>query len=60
MSTEVSLRLDAKHVFWTDHPVGNALHKILSELVNVGALEFREDPDYQYRWNTSFVGSWEA
>jgi hypothetical protein len=49
----------AKHVFWTDHPVGNALHEMLGMLVELGVLERRDEPDDQYRWNPTFKGSWE-
>jgi hypothetical protein len=49
----------AKHVFWSDHPIGNALYRMLDELVGVGVLEKRDEPDTQYRWNPTFQGSWE-
>jgi hypothetical protein len=51
---------DAKHVFWSANPVGNALHNMLGELVVAGVLENRDEPDDQYRWNPAFVGSWEV
>lgn len=50
----------AKHVFWSDHPVGNVLYGMLDQLVSVGVLEVREEPDRQYRWNAAFRGSWKA
>jgi hypothetical protein len=59
MLPEVRFHLEAKHVFRTDYPVGNALHQILLELVAVGVLENRDEPDDQFRWNHAFVGSWE-
>lgn len=59
MSPDVRFQLEAKHVFWTAHPVGNALHNMLGELVKAGVLENRDAPDDQYRWNPNFVGSWE-
>ena len=49
---------NAKHVFWSNHPVGNALAKILDDLAAAGVLERRDDPDIQYRWNPSFRGDW--
>lgn len=49
---------DTKHVFWCDNPVGNALYKILEELVDAGVLEKNQDR-LQYRWNPDFRGSWE-
>ncbi len=47
-----------KHVFWSSHPIGNMLYKMLDDLVAQGVLEKRE-PDFQYRWNQDFRGSWE-
>ncbi|MFJ8113919.1 hypothetical protein [Streptomyces sp. NPDC096132] len=39
-----------KAVFWTDNPLGNALHEVLLQLVAAGVLERREEPDEQFRW----------
>lgn len=41
--------LDAKHIFWTDNPLGRALHVILHELVRAGILESRDAGD-EFRW----------
>ena len=49
----------AKHVFWSQNDVGIALNDILLRLVDVGILEYRDEPDYQFRWNPNFKGSWE-
>jgi hypothetical protein len=49
----------AKHVYWSNHPVGNALYKALDAFVAAGFLERREEPDVQYRWRPDFRGSWE-
>jgi hypothetical protein len=49
----------AKHVFWSNHPVGTMLYEVLGKLVAVGVLEQRYEPDIRYRWNPAFVGSWE-
>ena len=49
----------AKHVFWSNNPLGNALHEALQKLVGLGILEEREEPDNQFRWNPHFKGSWE-
>jgi hypothetical protein len=51
--------LRTKHVFWSNNPVGNMLDTLLDQLVAAGVLEKRDDPDYQYRWNAAFRGSWE-
>ncbi len=55
-----SFATDCKHVFWTDNPVGNALMAILDELSERGVLEHRDEPECQFRWSPSFVGSWEV
>jgi hypothetical protein len=49
----------AKGVFWTDNPMGNALAAILDTLTDANVLEKRDEPDFQYRWNPDFTGSWE-
>jgi hypothetical protein len=49
----------AKHVFWSENHVGNMLHDILTRLADNGILEYRDEPDYQYRWNPHFKGTWE-
>jgi hypothetical protein len=50
----------AKHVFWSNNPVGNMLYAMLDQMVAVGMLEKRDEPDFQYRWNPTFRGSWET
>ncbi|WP_432016572.1 hypothetical protein [Streptomyces hydrogenans] len=40
-----------KPVFWTDNPLGNALHEVLLQLVAAGVLERREEPDEQFLWS---------
>lgn len=57
MSPGISFATDAKHVYWTNNPVGNVLSEILQELTRVGILELNDD--LQYRWNPSFRGTWE-
>ena len=57
MASNTSFATRAKHVFWSNNPVGNALHAMLDELVSIQALEV--NGDMQYRWNTAFKGSWE-
>ena len=59
IGAEVQFQTDAKHVFWSDHPVGRALYQMLDQLVEAGVLEKRDEPDFQYRWNPSFKGSWD-
>lgn len=43
-----------KGIMWSNHSLGNALYHFLDELVLVGMLERREDPDIQYRWNPKY------
>jgi hypothetical protein len=38
-----------KWVFWSDNPLGNALHELLQQLVTIRVLESNEHG--QYRWN---------
>ncbi|MET9435803.1 hypothetical protein [Streptomyces sp. NPDC006551] len=40
-----------KAVFWTDNPLGNALHEVLLQLVAAGVLERRDEPDEQFLWS---------
>ncbi|NUR93246.1 MAG: hypothetical protein HOY71_55000 [Nonomuraea sp.] len=40
-----------KSVFWTDNPLGKALHEVLLQLVAAGVLERREEPDEQFLWS---------
>ena len=49
----------AKHLFWTNNPLGNALHEFLETLARLGVIERRGEPDLQYRWNASYRGTWE-
>ena len=53
------LQTKAKHVFWSQHEVGGALHDMLEILVKLGVIERREEPDTQYRWNQDYRGTWE-
>ncbi|MFF3255757.1 hypothetical protein ACFYWP_33085 [Actinacidiphila glaucinigra] len=41
----------SKWVFWTDNPLGNALHEVLLHLAAAGVLERREEPDERFRWS---------
>jgi hypothetical protein len=45
--------LQSKGVFWTDNPIGNALHDVLLTLTRAGILERREEPDEAFRWADS-------
>ena len=60
MAPDVDFCTRAKHVFWTDHPIGCALRDMLGRLVEAGVVEYRDEPDDQYRWRADFVGSWET
>jgi hypothetical protein len=52
-------RTKAKHIFWTNNPVGNALYRMLRELAGVGILEHDQE-EMRYRWSQAFRGSWET
>lgn len=43
----------AKHVFWTNNPLGNMLHQTLEHLVELGFLEKDEELD-AFRWKKDF------
>jgi hypothetical protein len=40
-----------KGTFWSNNPVGNFLYQTLEGLVSIGVLEYRDEPDNQFRWN---------
>jgi hypothetical protein len=44
---------EAKSVFWTDNALGNALWDALHVLVRGGVLEYRDEPDHQFRWSST-------
>ncbi len=60
MDESVNICTDAKHVFWTDNPIVSLLDRMLDDMVSVGILLKRSEPDFQYRWNPHFRGSWEG
>ena len=43
-----------KWVMWSDNPLGNILSDFVHNLVKIGMLEKRDEPDVQYRWNSSY------
>jgi hypothetical protein len=45
---------EAKSVYWSDNPLGNMLYATLERLLELGALERREEPDLQYRWCSDY------
>jgi hypothetical protein len=45
---------EAKWVYWSDNPLGNMLYGTLERLLDLGALEKREEPDLQYRWRSAY------
>lgn len=60
MTVGTNYQVDAKHVFWSNHPVGNMLENVLKQLVQLNILEYRETPDdNEYRWNPAYKGGWE-
>lgn len=47
---------EVKWVFWTDNPLGNALHEVLLQLAAAGVLARREHPDEQFSWAGGLEG----
>lgn len=45
--------LGTKSIFWTDNPLGNALHNFLLDLVKAGMLESKEEY-LEFRWNPNY------
>jgi hypothetical protein len=43
--------LKNKGIFWTANPVSDALSQMLQALVKAGVLEYRTEPDHEFRWN---------
>lgn len=39
-----------KAIFWSANRTGDFLHTILQEFVKAGILEYRTEPEQQYRW----------
>jgi hypothetical protein len=42
-----------KWVFWTENPLGTARWETLHSLARAGVLEYRDEPDDQFRWNSA-------
>ena len=61
MDANTNYQTSAKHVFWSNNPIGTMLHEWLQRLVQLGILERRDSEDFdgEYRWNPDFKGSWE-
>jgi hypothetical protein len=60
MTSETNYQTDAKHVFWSNDPMGTFLYDAINRLVELGVLEKSEINDEDcFRWNSSFKGSWE-
>jgi hypothetical protein len=45
---------DTKYVFWTSNALGDGLRDTLDCLVRTGVLEYRDEPDQQFRVSTDF------
>lgn len=43
-----------KWVFWSENSLGNSLFKFLDDLVKIGVLLKRDEPDFQYKWNQCY------
>jgi len=40
-----------KFLFWTNNVLGDSLWEALHSLVRAGVLEYRDEPDHQFRWS---------
>lgn len=47
---DVDFATGAKGTLWTENSISRSLYDILSDLKTLDVLEFREEPDFQYRW----------
>ena len=45
-----------KSVIWSANPLGDAMSNFIVALLEVGALERRDEPDIEYRWNPNYKG----
>jgi len=45
---------EVKWIYWSNNPLGEFLYRMLNELVLLGALEKRDEPDLQFRWREGF------
>ena len=59
-----SFQRECKHVFWSRNDVGEGLPEVLEQLVKMGVLEggtdgMVEGQNVRFRWNESFIGSWD-
>lgn len=43
---------DYKGVFWSQNKLGNGLLKIFDQLIELGYVEYRDEPESQYRWKS--------
>lgn len=45
-----------KGTIWSANTLGDAMAMFLEELVKEGALERRDEPDIEFRWNPKYKG----
>ncbi len=50
---------DCKHIFWSNHPLGERIYRFIQSLAEIGILEENPNDPSQYRWNSRYRGSWE-
>jgi predicted enzyme related to lactoylglutathione lyase len=50
-----SVMVEAKPVYWSNHPLGNELFALLERLTELGFLEKRDEPELQYRVRADFT-----
>jgi len=49
-----NFQTDTKFVFWSNNTLGSMLDKMLHMLTDEGVLLWRNDPDYQVKWNPEY------
>lgn len=54
MVKQSSTMQDYKAIYWTNNPFGDFAAKMLDDLVEIGCLLKRDEPDFQYKWNPEF------
>ena len=52
---KTSVMLEAKPVYWSNHPLGSELYALLERLTELGFLEKRDEPELQYRVRPNFA-----
>lgn len=52
---DLNFQTDTKHVFWTSNVLGDELREMLDSMARIGFLEYRDEPDQQFRLNPDYA-----